>query len=139
MAKIFGSAGMSQIETPTMIISGSNDLIMPPVAEQIEPFSWLNNNLEKYLVLVKPATHFSFLQEGLGVLPVPDELVGPRPIYAYPALKTLSTAFFQDYLFQQSSAQMYLQSDRTSRLSNHAFKLSIQRDVDEKTLEQFGD
>jgi predicted dienelactone hydrolase len=139
MAKIFGSAGMSQIETPTMIISGSNDLIMPPVAEQIEPFSWLNNNLEKYLVLVKPATHFSFLQEGLGVLPVPDEVVGPRPIYAYPAVKTLSTAFFQDYLFQQSQAQTYLRSDRTSRLSNHAFKLSIQRDLDEKTLEQFGD
>jgi predicted dienelactone hydrolase len=139
MAKIFGSAGMSQVETPTMIISGSNDLIMPPVEEQIEPFSWLNDNLEKYLVLVKPATHFSFLQEGLGVLPVPDGVVGPRPIYAYPALKTLSTAFFQDYLFRQSSAQIYLQSDRTSQLNNHAFELSIQRDVDEKTLEQFGD
>ena len=139
MTKIFGSEGMSQIETPTMIISGSNDLIMPPVAEQIEPFSWLKDNLEKYLVLVKPATHFSFLQEGLGVLPVPDEEVGPRPIYAYPALKTLSTAFFQDYLLPQSPVQTYLQSDRTSQLNNHAFKFSIVRDADETALEQFGD
>ncbi|MEY2858015.1 MAG: hypothetical protein RLZZ74_2327 [Cyanobacteriota bacterium] len=139
MTKIFGLAGMSQVETPTMIISGSNDLIMPPVVEQIEPFSWLNDNLEKYLVLVKPATHFSFLQEGLGVLPVPDGVVGPRPIYAYPALKTLSTAFFQDYLFQQSQAQTYLQSDRTTQLNNQAFNFSILRDIDEKALEQFGD
>ncbi|MGL5833778.1 MAG: alpha/beta hydrolase [Waterburya sp.] len=146
MAKIFGSAGMSQIKTPTMIISGSNDLIMPPVAEQIEPFSWLNDNLEKYLVLVKPATHFSFLQEGLGVLPVPDDVVGPRPVYAYPALKTLSTAFFQVHLAQQSEYQTYLQSDfpsgrlrdRTAQLNNHAFKLSILRNIDEKVLEQFG-
>jgi predicted dienelactone hydrolase len=151
MAKVFGSAGMSQIQTPTMIISGSNDLIMPPVAEQIKPFSWLNDNLEKYLVLVKPATHFSFLQEGLGVLPVPDKVVGPRPIYAYPALKTLSTAFFQSYLAQQSEYQTYLQSDfppgtlkdllrdRTSQLNNHAFKFSILRHIDEKALEQFED
>lgn len=138
MAKIFGQAGMSQIKTPTMIISGSNDLIMPPVAEQIEPFAWLNDNLEKYLVLVKPATHFSFLQEGLGVLPVSDDVVGPRPIYAYPALKTLSTAFFQVHLAQQSEYQTYLQRDRTPQLSNHAFKLSILRNIDEKTLEQFG-
>jgi predicted dienelactone hydrolase len=139
MAKIFGQAGMSQIKTSTMIISGSNDLIMPTVDEQIKPFSWLSDNLEKYLVLVKPATHFSFLQEGLGVLPVSGGAVGPRPIYAYPALKTLSTAFFQDHLFQQSQAQTSLQSDRTPQLNNHAFKLSILRDIDEKTLEQFGD
>jgi predicted dienelactone hydrolase len=139
MAKIFGQGGMSQIKTPTMIISGSNDLIMPPVDEQIEPFSWLSDNLKKYLVLVKPATHFSFLQEGLGVLPVPNEVVGPRPIYAYPALKTLSTAFFQDYLLQQSEDQTYLQSDRIPQLNNHAFKLSILRDIDGTALEQFGD
>jgi predicted dienelactone hydrolase len=139
MAKIFESTGMSQVDTPTMIISGSNDQIMPPVAEQIEPFSWLNDNLEKYLVLVKPATHFSFLQEGLGVLPVPDEVVGPRPIYAYPALKTLSTAFFQVHLSQQSEYQTYFQGDRIPQLNNAAFKLSILRDLDEQAFEQFGD
>jgi predicted dienelactone hydrolase len=136
MAKIFGSAGMSEINTPTMIIAGSNDLIMPPVAEQIEPFTWLKEP-EKYLVLVKPATHFSFLQESLGVLPVPDDVVGPRPIYAYPALKTLTTAFFQVYLAQQSQYQTYLQRDRTRQLNNDAFELSIMRQLDPAKLEQF--
>jgi predicted dienelactone hydrolase len=139
MAKIFGQGEMSQIKTSTMIISGTKDLIMPPVAEQIEPFAWLNDNPGKYLVLVKPATHFSFLQENLGVLPVPDNIVGPRPIYAYPALKTLSTAFFQVYLAQQSEYQTYLQGDRTSQLNNGAFKFSILRNMDKQELEQFGD
>ncbi|NJK58808.1 MAG: alpha/beta hydrolase [Pleurocapsa sp. SU_5_0] len=134
MAKIFGSAGMSEIDIPTMIIGGSNDRIMPPFTEQIEPFSWLKEK-EKYLVLIKPATHFSFLQEGLGILPVPDDVVGPRPIYAYPALKTLSTAFFQVYLAQQTKYQTYLQSN--TQLNNNAFELSIIRSLDQTELEQF--
>jgi predicted dienelactone hydrolase len=136
MAKIFGSKGMSEIKTPTMIVAGSNDLIMPPVAEQIEPFSWLKEK-EKYLVVVKPATHFSFLQESLGVLPVPEDVVGPRPIYAYPALKTLSTAFFEVYLAQQPKYQTYLQRDRITQLNNDVFKLSIMRHLDRTKLEQF--
>jgi predicted dienelactone hydrolase len=137
MAKIFGSAGMSGIKIPTMIISGSHDLIMPPVAEQIKPFSWLKAK-DKYLVLVKPATHFSFLQESLGVLPVPEDVVGPRPIYAYPALKTLTTAFFQVYLAQQPKYQTYLQSDRArTQLDNNAFDFLIMRNLERAELEQF--
>ena len=60
LGKIFGRAGMSAIEIPTMLVSGTNDLIVPPVAEQIRPFIWLDDDLDKYLVLVKPETHFSF-------------------------------------------------------------------------------
>ena len=126
MSKIIGRAGMSSIDVPTMLISGTNDLIMPPLAEQIKPFSWLNNNLEKYLVLVKPGTHFSFLQEGLGVLPVPDTAVGPSPSSA-PTLKAISTAFFQVYLKQQPSYQPYLEQDYLNQLNNNAFELSIIR------------
>jgi predicted dienelactone hydrolase len=128
---------MSGIKIPTMIISGSHDLIMPPVAEQIKPFSWLKAK-DKYLVLVKPATHFSFLQESLGVLPVPEDVVGPRPIYAYPALKTLTTAFFQVYLAQQPKYQTYLQSDRArTQLDNNAFDFLIMRNLERAELEQF--
>ncbi|MEO1671307.1 MAG: alpha/beta hydrolase [Cyanobacteria bacterium J06631_2] len=137
MAKIFGSAGMSSVQTPTMMISGTNDLIMPPVAEQIEPFSWLNNDLEKYLVLVKPATHFSFLQEGLGILPVPDTAVGPRPVFAYPALKALSTAFFQVHLAQKFEYHSYLATGLSEQLNNNTFELSIIRFLEGIELEKF--
>ncbi|MEM6611880.1 MAG: alpha/beta hydrolase [Cyanobacteria bacterium P01_C01_bin.72] len=137
MAKIFGSAGMSSVQTPTMLISGTHDLIMPPVAEQIEPFSWLNDNLEKYLVLVKPGTHFSFLQEGLGISPVPDTAVGLRPVYAYPALKALSTAFFQVHLAQKSEYRAYLTTDLSEQLNNNNFELSIIHSLEDTELEQF--
>ena len=135
MAKIFGR-GINSVKTPTMMISGTNDLIMPPVAEQIKPFSGLDDNLDKYLVMVKPATHFSFLQEGLGILPVPDIVVGPRPVYAHPILKALTTAFFQVHLSRQSEYQTYLEQDAT-RLSNNAFELSVIRSLSEMDLEVF--
>ena len=110
-----------------MIIAGTNDLIMPPVAEQIKPFSWLDKNLDKYLVLVKPGTHFSFLQEGLGVLPVPDAVVGPSPSSAHPTLKAMSTAFFQIHLNQQTEYRSYFEQDYLNQLSNNAFELAIIR------------
>jgi predicted dienelactone hydrolase len=137
LGKIFGQAGMSAINIPTMIIAGTDDLITPPVAEQIEPFTWLNNDLEKYLVLVKPGTHFSFLQTGLGVLPVPDDVVGPSPTSAHPSLKAISTAFFKVYLVHQKKYQNYLQSDNyLSLLNNEAFKFSIIRTLNPTKLEQ---
>ena len=137
MIEIFGKQGMSSVATPTMIISGTHDLVMPSVDEQIRPFSWLDSRLAKYLVLIKPGTHFSFLQEGLGVLPVPDTNVGPRPIHAYPALKALSTSFFQLHLAQKSEYQAYLSSDRPRQLSNDAFKLAVIRSIAENELKKF--
>lgn len=136
LGKVFEQEGISSIQIPTMLISGTNDLIMPPVAEQIKPFTWLNDDLEKYLVLVKPGTHFSFLQEGLGVLPVPDTVVGPSPTAAYPMLKALSTAFFKVYLAQQSEYRAYLQSDRVRQLNNDAFELSIIRSLTPTQLDE---
>ena len=133
MAKIFGR-GINSVQTPTMMISGTNDLIMPPAAEQIKPFAELDHNRDNYLVMVKPATHFSFLQEGLGVLPVPDTVVGPRPSYAHPMLKTLTTAFFKVHLAQQQQYQTYLEGDFT-QLSNNAFDISVIRSLTEKSLE----
>ncbi|MGL5940788.1 MAG: alpha/beta hydrolase [Waterburya sp.] len=137
LGKIFGQQGMSSINIPTMIIAGTDDLITPPVAEQIEPFTWLNNDLEKYLVLVKPGTHFSFLQAGLGVLPVPKDIVGPNPTSAYPGFRAISTAFFQIHLAQQLQYRNYLQSDNyLSLLNNQAFKFSIIRTLTPAKLEQ---
>ena len=136
MGKIFGREGMASIDVPTMLISGTNDLMMPPMAEQIKPFTWLDRDLDKYLVLVKPATHFSFLREGLGILPVPDRVVGISPTLAYPVVKTLSTAFFQTHLTQQSEFQDYLQGDRFNVLENDAFEIAIIRSLTDSQLQE---
>ncbi|MDJ0568789.1 MAG: alpha/beta hydrolase [Pleurocapsa sp. MO_192.B19] len=137
LGKIFGKAGMSSLKIPTMLVSGTHDLITPPVAEQIQPFTWLED-IDKYLVLVKPGTHFSFLQEGLGVLPVPDNIVGPSPTSAHPALKVLSTAFFKTYIAQQSEYQSCLDHN-DPRINNDSFQLSIIRSLNQNQLEEIID
>ncbi|MGK7916889.1 MAG: alpha/beta hydrolase family protein [Prochloraceae cyanobacterium] len=58
-SSLFGPEGLSQIELPTLILAGSEDLISPVVQEQIHPFVWLKAS-PKYLALLVPGTHFSF-------------------------------------------------------------------------------
>ena len=136
MGKIFGRNGMASVDIPTMLISGTDDLIMPPVPEQIEPFTWLNSDIDRYLVLIEPATHFSFLREGLGVLPVPDTAVGISPTQAYPVIKTLSTAFFKAHLQQQPVYQNYLKSDRVNIFNYDAFQIAIIRAFTDSQLQK---
>ena len=135
MAKIFSQDGIKAIDIPTMLVSGTNDLIMPPVTEQIQPFNWLNSDLEKYLVLVKPGTHFSFLREGLGVLPVPDTVVGISPTQAYPVIKSLTTVFFQATLDGQRKKRKYLQNN-TGNLLNNSFETSIIRALTDTQIQK---
>jgi predicted dienelactone hydrolase len=131
LGKIFGQEGISNIKIPTMIVSGTNDLVTPPVAEQIIPFTWLKTP-QKYLVLVQPGTHFSFLEEGIGVLPVPDNLVGPSSHLAHPAIQALSTGFFKTYIAQESKYQIYLTRDRVAAINSLPFQLSLIRYLNNK-------
>ena len=136
MANIFEHSGMATVDIPTMLISGTNDLMMPPVAEQIQPFSWLNADIDKYLVLVKPGTHFSFLREGLGILPVPDRVVGISPTFAHPIIKSLSTSFFKVHLEEQWEYQKYLQSQNYRLTPNNPLELSIIRSISDIQLQK---
>ncbi len=135
LGKIFAEEGMSQIKIPTAIVSGTNDLITPPVTEQMLPFTWLKSS-DKYLFLVQPGTHFSFLQEGTGVFPVPDTLVGPSANLAHPALKAASTAFFKTHVAQESEYQSLLTRDRVSAIESEPFRLSLIRSLTQTQLEQ---
>ncbi|HHP7230176.1 MAG TPA: alpha/beta hydrolase [Xenococcaceae cyanobacterium] len=131
---IFGQEGMAQVSVPTMMISGTKDPITPAVPEQIYPFTWLKIP-NKYLLLVAPANHFSFLEEGVGILPVPDSLVGLKPSVVYPGLKHFTTAFFQVHLNRQSEAKIYLQQGYANYFANPEIKLDLIRFIDNFQLQ----
>ena len=133
--KIFGKKGLEKIQIPTMILSGTNDIITPPVQEQIYPFAWLNNP-NKYLVLVEEGTHFSFLAKNKGVLPIPAEFIGPDPELAFPALKTLSTAFFQTYICDRPEYSTYIDKDYLNSFNSKPFEFSVIRSLTESQLEE---
>jgi predicted dienelactone hydrolase len=90
---IFGRAGMSEIEIPIVLVSGSADPVTPALPEQIKPFTWLNV-AEKYLVMMKGGTHFSTLNESSGSIPVPAAAVGPDPKIGQEYIKQLGLLFF---------------------------------------------
>ncbi len=121
---IFGQEGIEPISIPTMIISGTKDPITPAVPEQIYPFTWLETP-DKYLLLVDPANHFSFLEESIGILPVPDSIVGLKPSLAYPGLKHFTTAFFQVHLSKNLEDKIYLQQSYADSFTDQSIKISI--------------
>jgi predicted dienelactone hydrolase len=135
-ADIFSQKGMSQVKVPVMFIAGGDDVFAPTTAEQVIPFTWLTTP-NKYLVLMDKGTHFSFLAgtEKGGVLPVPPELVGPDPNLAQPVLKTLSTAFFESYLKDQTQYQAYLSQSYLQKISRAPFQLSVIKSLNADVLE----
>ncbi len=57
-SSIFGPEGMAQINIPTFILSGSNDIMTPAVMDQVYPYLWMPQK-PKYLGLMVEGTHFS--------------------------------------------------------------------------------
>ncbi|MEC4892447.1 MAG: alpha/beta hydrolase [Oscillatoria sp. PMC 1051.18] len=133
---IFGEDELSDIEIPLMIVTSSADTVAPALAEQIIPFTWLNNQ-EKYLVLLKGGTHFSALgsssEEGV---PVPEQAIGPDPQVAQEYIQALSVAFFATYISDLLEYQVYLSPAYAQFLSQDLLPLSL---VENLTLENLGE
>ncbi|MBE9160718.1 alpha/beta hydrolase [Nodosilinea sp. LEGE 06152] len=129
-SRIFGQAGLSQIEIPVMVIAGTDDYLTPALPEQIQPFGWLTN-LEKYLVVVSAGTHFSFLAGNTsgGALPVPEDFYGPDARAAYPLIQGLSLAFFDRYQRGETAAAGYLTQAYLDTFAQAPFRALIVREL----------
>ena len=103
---VFSKSATSQLKTPLMMIAGDKDLFAPALDEQIEPFSWLSE-IDKYLVLVKNGTHFSFIG-GEDNSKLPWQSSNDDPALARSYLKILSVAFFKTHLNRQEEFSSYL-------------------------------
>ncbi len=105
---LIGSSGMANIKVPTLIVSSSNDVFAPPLVEQVQPFTELSAS-PKYLALLVPGTHFSTIGVSeAGVLPVPNDLIGPDPRLAQPFIKGVSGAFFGVFNQQKEDLRPFL-------------------------------
>ena len=132
---VFGETGMSQIDIPVMLVSGSADPITPALPEQIIPFTWLTTN-NKYLALLKGGTHFSALNESAGSIPVPDQAIGPDPKIAQNYIKQLGLAFFKAYIENNPIYQTNLNANYASRIGNRIIPLSLVRSLDLSIIDE---
>lgn len=124
-SRIFGEAGIGQIEEPVMLIAGSDDTVTPALAEQIRPFTWLEV-AQRYLVLIEGGTHFSVLAEETeeGV-PIPETAIGPTPEVAQDYVQALATAFFKTYVAEESEYRVYLTPSYARAISRDSLPLYL--------------
>ena len=104
---LYGPEGMSQIEIPLMMISGSHDIVSPLVTEQIHPFIWLRSN-PKYLALLNVGTHFSSKPGRDSAAGIFKLIAGENRDVGSRYSKTISTAFWHIYLQDQPEYSPYL-------------------------------
>lgn len=126
-SRILGQAGLSKIDIPLMMISGSADTLTPAFSEQIRPFTWLTTP-NKYLALIQGGTHFSTLEDSS------DRATGSIPV-GHQYAEVLSTAFFQLYLTNQPAYQAYLTNAYTSQISQETLPLYLVRSLSLDRLE----
>lgn len=126
----FGETGLAQLETPTLMMASTADIVVPAIPEQIEPYRWLQAE-DHYLVVMEPATHFTFLEGNLteGAIPLPSTLLGPDPSRARPYLQALSLAFFNRHLLDQPDAESFMTQPYLDSLGTEPFQLSIVRSL----------
>jgi predicted dienelactone hydrolase len=139
---IFGPEGIGKIRIPTMLVSGSHDVVTPAILEQIHPFLWLNAP-NKYLALLNNAGHtFSMAPpqtrgtlsnsvKGLDAL-----LFGAEPQLSREYLKALSVAFMQTYLGNRPETRNYLSAAYAKYLTRKPVQLELVRSLTAKQLEQ---
>lgn len=134
---VFGAEGMSKIQVPTFLVAGTEDIFAPALPEQIESFIGLTTP-DKYLVLSKPGTHFSFIggDESEGVFSVPPELIGPAPTLAHPYLQALTTAFFNAYIGNESEFLAYLSQSYLQSLEESPFVMNMLRSLTSEQIDK---
>jgi len=134
---VLGQASVSQITTPTMILTGNADTIAPAIAEQVQPFLWLSTP-NKYLALLDQGTHFSVLdnvEQGGGALSLPSEVIGPDPATARRYVNALALAFFKTYVADDQSYRRFLTSSYAQVLSESPLRLSLVRQLSAEQLQ----
>ena len=99
-SSVFGPAGFTQLDIPSLLIAGSSDPVAPALAEQIQPFTWLNRQMtdapDHYLALIEGGSHLYDLPtlESADVSWA-NGLVNADTDLAYSYLKSMSLAFMQ--------------------------------------------
>ncbi|MBN3899571.1 MAG: alpha/beta hydrolase [Nostoc sp. NOS(2021)] len=139
-SSIFGKAGLSQIKTPVMIVSSSDDTVAPALSEQILPFSWLSNS-QKYLVMLVGGTHFSTIGNGNPAnqqVALPADMIGDAS-QARRYMNVLSLPFFQTYVAGRPQYISYLNADYTQSISSKSLGLSLVKSLNTTELAQLLD
>ena len=136
---IFSQKSLNAFKSPLMMITGDRDFFAPAINEQLKPFTWLPE-INKYLVLVKNSTHFSFIGGGeSNEIELPPSIIGSDLTIARSYLKILSVAFFQTYLARENEFESYLTESYFKNISKQQLPINLLRSLNDGRLKELID
>ena len=145
-SSIFGRAGFSQIDVPSMLVSGSADPIAPSLLEQIRPFTWLNEaqptgsesvGSQHYLALIKGGSHLYELPtlEDADVS-FANGFASPDVPLTDSYLKALSLGFMETTIAQNPEYQDALTSSAIVKIGQQSLPLYVINSLTEENLQR---
>jgi predicted dienelactone hydrolase len=137
-SSLLGETGFGTIRLPTMMVSGTADTVAPSLLEQIIPFTWLTTP-NRYLLLIRRATHFSTLGDpipGNPTVDLPPEIIGPERGLARRYLEAISVAFFKTYVANDSNYRPYLGAGYVRYISQDRLPVNLVRSLTPTDLTQ---
>ncbi|NJN20678.1 MAG: alpha/beta hydrolase [Leptolyngbya sp. RL_3_1] len=126
IGQLFGAEGLSQVEVPTLILTGTEDGVTPSGEQQLRPFEQLSG--PRALVAVIGGTHLSVgdpdnLNHALTQLPLMPE----RPIEETAQLRTYLKGTLLSFIMQQTPQrrryQPFLSATYAEQFSTEALPL----------------
>ncbi|MEA5594595.1 alpha/beta hydrolase [Rivularia sp. UHCC 0363] len=124
--KLFGDKGLSQINKPVLILTGTEDALTPALKHQIQPFNQLGG--QKYLLTAIGGTHLSISDEAYAVNSATTIIKERRGIEARPLrelLKGVSVAFVKQLAPEAKNYQPFLTSAYAQSFSTSQIKLRL--------------
>lgn len=126
LSQWFGPEGLASVSVPVLVLGSSNDIFVPVVDEQIEPFRWLGSR-RRYLALLDNGTHFSVMDAAAPgtQMQLPPDVVGPDPAIAHRYVEQLSLVFLRRYLNEERIDIPRLDGEFARQLSDPAMPLYL--------------
>jgi predicted dienelactone hydrolase len=128
---LFGSLGLSNVETPVLMISSTEDVISPAITNHLEPFRKLPT--PKYLLTAIGATHLSFNDlenvQGNKRFRVVQENVGRQNKTLQQLLRGVSLAFTQQLTSEAEKYRPFLTPAYAQSLSTESMPLRLNGDL----------
>ncbi|MDJ0843371.1 alpha/beta hydrolase [Crocosphaera sp.] len=137
IGELFGK-NLSQIQVPTLMLSGSDDGITPTLSHQLKPFKQLS--AEKYMIMSMGGTHMSIsdmnsINSAVGQSTLVREVMGEKAEPVRQLVRGVSLAFIQQLTPEKSNYEMFLTPTYIESLSedNLNFRMGTKLPITIKT------
>ena len=130
VGKLFGDKGLSKINKPVLMLSGTEDALTPALTHQLQPFSQLGG--QKYLVTAIGGTHLSISDGAYPVNSATKIIRERRGTQAKPLrelVEGVSVAFVKQLAPEAKKYQPFLTSAYAQSFSTPEIKLRLNSEL----------